>query len=41
MAKLELPKNGQAKANVDDIRNVSVVLRDLDPNVSTCFVEEL
>ena len=41
MAKLELPKVGQAKANVDDIGNVLVVLRDLDPNDSTCFVEEL
>ena len=41
MAKLELPKVGQAKANIDDIRNVLVVLRDLDPNDSTCFVEEL
>ena len=27
--------------NVDDIGNVLVVLRDLDPNDSTCFVEEL
>ena len=41
MAKLELPKVGQAKGNVDDIGNVLVVLRDLDPNNSTCFVEEL
>ena len=41
MAKLELPKVGQAKANVDDIGNVLVVLRDLDPNDLTCFVEEL
>ena len=41
MAKLELPKVGQAKANIDDIGNVLVVLRDLDPNNSTCFVEEL
>ena len=41
MAKLELPKVGQAKANVDDIGNVLVVLRDLDPNDSICFVEEL
>ena len=41
MAKLELPKVGQAKGNVEDIGNVLVVLRDLDPNNSTCFVEEL
>ena len=41
MAKLELPKVGQAKANVDDIGNLLAVLRDLDPNDSTCFVEEL
>ena len=41
MAKLELPKVGQAKCNVDDIGNVLVVLRDLDPNDLTCFVEEL
>ena len=41
MAKLELPKVGQAKANVDDIGNLFVVLRDLDPNDSACFVEEL
>ena len=41
MAKLELPKVGQAKANIDDIRNMLVVLRDLDPNNSTRFVEEL
>ena len=41
MAKLELPKVGQAKGNVDDIENVLVVLRDLDPNNSTCFIEEL
>ena len=41
MAKLELPKVGQAKGNVDDIGNVLVVLRDLDSNNSTYFVEEL
>ena len=41
MAKLELPKVGQVKANVDDIGNLLVVLRDLDPNDLTCFVEEL
>ena len=41
MAKLELPKVGQAKGNVEDIGNVLVVLRDLDPNNSTCVVEEL
>ena len=40
MAKLELPKVGQAKANVDD-GNLLVVLRDLDPNDSTCFVKEM
>ena len=41
MVKLELPKIGQAKANVDDIGNVLVVVRDLDPNDSTSFVEQL
>ena len=41
MAKLELPKVGQAKANVDDIGNLLAVLRDLDPYNLTCFVEEL
>ena len=41
MAKLELPKVEQVKANVDDIGYVLVVLRDLDPNNSTYFVEEL
>ena len=41
MAKLELPKVGQAKAIVDDIGNLLAVLRDLDLNDSTCFVEEM
>ena len=41
MAKLELPKVEQAKGNVEDIGNALVVLRDLDPNNSTCVVEEL
>ena len=40
MAKLELPKVGQAKANVDD-GNLLALLRDLDPNDSTCFVKEM
>ena len=37
------PKLGKRKSatNVDDIGNVLVVLRDLDPNDSICFVEEL
>ena len=41
MAKLELPKVGQAKANVDDIGNLLAVLKDLDPNDLTCFVKEM
>ena len=41
MAKLKLPKVGQAKANVDDIGNLLQVLRDLNPNDLTCFVEEM
>ena len=41
MAKLELPKVGQVKANVDDIGNLLAVLRDLDPNDSICFVEDM
>ena len=39
MAKLELLKVGQAKANVDG--NFLAVLRDLDPNDLTCFVKEM
>ena len=40
MAKLELSKVGQAKANVDD-GNLLAVLRDLDPSDLTCFVKEM
>ena len=40
MAKLELPKVGQAKANIDD-GNSLAVLRDLNPNDSTYFVKEM
>ena len=41
MAKLELPKVGQVKANVDDIGNLLAVLRDLDPNDLIYFVKEM
>ena len=40
MAKLELPKVGQAQVNVDD-GNLLAMLRNLDPNDSTCFVKEM
>ena len=40
MAKLELPKVGQVQTNVDD-GNLLAMLRDLDPNNSTCFVKEM
>ena len=40
MAKLELPKVGEAKADIDD-GNMLAVLTNLDPNDSTCFVKEM
>ena len=40
MAKLELPKVWQTKANVDN-GNFLAVLTDLDPNDSTYFVREM
>ena len=40
MAKLELPKVGEAKVDVDD-GNMLEVLRDLDPNDSTYFGKEM
>ena len=40
MAKLELPKVGEAKADVDG-GNMLAVLTNLDPNDSTCFVKEM
>ena len=39
MAKLELPKFAQAKANVDG--DLLAVLKELDPSDSTCFVKEM